>query len=457
MSENNWNTPNQEENIETKKPQNTSWLLELGVQSWQAELVLSGLVITILFQLPDMFIHWVEPSIIQSGEIEATFLKIASMSFLIGIYCVVILFGIHLLLRGIWIALLGLHSVYPQGIDVASKNGMGPKYWQKTKEQYPNLTQYNVELDANCSIIFSLATMIIIMVSSLSICILIFYQFIRYLISVFPVIADNIIPIGIGVYLLFLILATLVQYLGKKYPDNPKIAKMVMQYGIAMSALFSLYVFRKPIGYITSISMSNNKSKYGWITYGIACVAMGFLGGKQISKIDTFNYFETEKYFTFNNRPHQILDLNYENLMGKEALIYTPFIQSDVVTDDFLKVFIPTIAREKEHINLKSKRSIYTISERLKLKSTQLEAIEIDNLKAYKQFNRIFLNDVEYPNLDFQYHWHAQADDKGLLVYIPTDSCKIGKNILEIRKNYFSKDSVQKIVKIPFFFEKNDK
>ena len=226
MSENNWNTPNQEENIETKKPQNTSWLLELGVQSWQAELVLSGLVITILFQLPDMFIHWVEPSIIQSGEIEATFLKIASMSFLIGIYCVVILFGIHLLLRGIWIALLGLHSVYPQGIDVASKNGMGPKYWQKTKEQYPNLTQYNVELDANCSIIFSLATMIIIMVSSLSICILIFYQFIRYLISVFPVIADNIIPIGIGVYLLFLILATLVQYLGKKYPDNPKIAKM---------------------------------------------------------------------------------------------------------------------------------------------------------------------------------------------------------------------------------------
>lgn len=451
------NTPNQEENIDIKKQQNTSWLLELGVQSWQAELVLSGLVITILFQLPDMFIHWVEPSIIQSGEIEATFLKFASMFFLVGIYCVVILFGIHLLLRGIWIALLGLHSVYPQGIDVASKNGMGPKYWEKSKEEYPNLMHYNAELDANCSIIFSLATMIIIMVSSLSICILIFYQFIRYLVSIFPAIADNIIPIGIGVYLLFMILVTLMQYLGKKYADNPKIAKMVMQYGIAMSALFSLYVFRKPIGYITAISMSNNKSKYGWIIYGFSCIAMGFLGGKQISKIDTFTYFETEKYFTFNNRPHQILDLNYENLMGKEALIYTPFIQSDVVTDDFLKVFIPTIAREKEHINLKSKRDIYTISERLKLKSTQLEAIEIDNLQTYKQFNRIFLNDVEYPNLDFQYHWHPQADDKGLLVYIPTDSCKIGRNILEIRKNYFSKDSVQKIVKIPFFFEKNDK
>lgn len=447
-------TSNSKENPNTTETQDNKWLLELGVQSWQAELVLSGLVVTILFQLPDLFIRWVEPSIIQSGELEATFLKLASMSFLMGIYCMVILFGIHLLLRGIWIALLGLNSVYPQGIDVNSKNGMGPQYWQKSKEQYPNLMQYNMALDANCSLIFSSATMIIIMVSSLSICILIFYQCIRYLISVFPVIADNVIPIGIGVYLLFIIVALLAQYLGKKYPDNPKIAKIVMQYGIAMGTVFSLYVFRKPIGYITAISMSNNKSKYGWIIYGIACVVMGFVGSKQVNKIDTFTYFEKEKYFTFNNRPHQILDLNYENLMGKEALIYTPFIQSDVVTDDFLKVFIPTIEREKEHINLKSKKDIYTISERFKLKSTQLEAIEIDNLQTYKQFNRIFINDKEYPNLDFQYHWHQQAADKGLLVYIPTDSCRNGRNILEIRKNYFSKDSVQKVVKIPFFFEK---
>ena len=452
--DNNFETKKQAENAETPKPQNTSWLLELGVQSWQAELVLSGLVITILFQLPDMFIRWVEPSIIQSGEIEGTFLKFASMAFLMGIYCVIISFGIHLLLRGIWIALLGLHSVYPKGIDVDSKNGMSPQYWQKSKEQYPNLMQYNVELDANCSLIFSTATMIIITVTSLSICILIFYQLMRFLMSVFPVIADNIIPISIGTYLLFMFVTFLTQYLGKKYPDNQNIAKIVVGYGLATGTLFSLYVFRKPVGYINAISMSNNKSKYGMTIYMVLCVIMGFVGGKQVGKIDTFTYFETEKYFTFNNRPHQILDLNYENLMGKEALVYTPYIQSDVISDAFIKVFLPTIAREKEHINLKTKRDIYTFSELFKLTSTQLDAIEINNLQAYKQFNRIFLNDVEYPNLDFQYHWHPQADGKGLLVYIPTDSCKIGKNILEIRKHYFSKDSVQKVVKIPFFFEK---
>lgn len=154
-------TPQKETDV--VKNENSNWLKDLGEQSWQAELVISGLVITGLFQMPDLFIKWVETAIIQSGEIEYTFLNLASIFFLVGIDCLIIFFGIHLLFRGIWIALLGLNSVYPNGIDVLSKNGMGEKHWQKEKEKYPNLTAYNIELDANCSLLFSLATLTIIM------------------------------------------------------------------------------------------------------------------------------------------------------------------------------------------------------------------------------------------------------------------------------------------------------
>jgi hypothetical protein len=48
---------NQEEKTDKIVPQDTAWLKELGVQSWQAELVMSGLVVTGLFQLPDLFIR----------------------------------------------------------------------------------------------------------------------------------------------------------------------------------------------------------------------------------------------------------------------------------------------------------------------------------------------------------------------------------------------------------------
>jgi hypothetical protein len=444
------NTSIPEENTSKIKTHNAEWLKELEVQSWQAELVMSGLIITGLFQLPDVFIKWAETAIIQSGEIEYTFLNLASVFFLIGIDCLIIFFGIHLLFRGIWIALLGLNSVYPNGIDVLSKNGMGEKYWQKSKEKYPDLTAYNVELDANCSLLFSLATVTIIMISSVSIVILVFYQCIRFLISYFPIIADHILPIGIGAYLIYMVVALLAHYLGKKYPDNQRVLNIVNGYGTVMGTLFSLYIFQKPIGYIIAIYSSNVKSKYLKYIFMLVSAVMGFMGGRHIGKSSAFNDFNAEKYFTFNNKSHQILAFNYENLIAKEDQIYTPVIQSDVITDDFLKVFIPTIARETAHISFKEP----TIAERFKLKTAQRDSLDKVRFETYKQFNRIFINDVEQPNLDYQFYTHPQATERGLLVYVPSEHFVKGRNILEIRKNYFSKDSVQKIVKIPFFFEK---
>jgi hypothetical protein len=443
-------TTKQEEIKDMLPPKEPAWLIDLGIQSWQAELVMSGFIVTGLFQLPNVFIRLVEPSIIQSGELEFTFLKIASMGFLMGIDLLVIIFGIHLLLRGIWIALLGLNSVYPNGIDIKSTKGTGEKYWRKAREKYPDLTAYCAKLDADCSVLFSSATVIIIMVSSLSICILAFYKLSTYLMSVFPITPKHIIAVGIGIYITFLVVNLLIWYLAKKYPDNKSIEKIVTKFGDIVGSLFSLYIFQKPVGYITSIQMSNSKSKYGFIILMIVSLLIGVVVGKQMRKSGVFYDFEGDKYFTFNNQPHEILAYNYENLISKEAEIYSPIIQSDVVTDDFLKVFIPNIARERERMNLKE----YSISERFKMKNAQREAIDKERFEVYKAFNSIYINDTLQANLTYQFYVHPQATERGLLVYIPTEQFAKGRNILEIRKHYFSKDSVQKVVKIPFFFKK---
>jgi hypothetical protein len=348
-----------EENINEITSNNHDWITALGEQSWQAELVLSGLIITGLFQLPDIFIHWVETLMIKSGEIEFSFLNLASIYLLIAIECLTIFFGVHLLFRGIWIALLGLNSVYPNGIDVKSKNGLGEKFWQKSKEKYPNLTAYIVELDANCSVLFSLATVTFIMSSSASILILVFYQCIMLLISIFPSISNHILSIGIGIFLIYILFTTTIQYLGKKYPDNKRIEKIATGYSVGMSTVFSLYFFRKPIGYITTIYTSNDKSKYLKYIFMFICAIMGYMGGLQMGESDIANNFNAEKYFVFNNKPHQIFAYNYENLLEKEAIIYSPIIQSDVISEDFVKVFIPSIEREVSQMNFKK----YTIVE----------------------------------------------------------------------------------------------
>lgn len=272
----------------------------------------------------------------------------------------------------------------------------------------------------------------------------------QFLISVFPIISDHILAIGIGAYVVFMLVSIILQYLGKKYPDNERIEKIITGYGTVMGTIFSLYIFQKPINYITSIYMSNVKSKrYGFVML-FACVFMGFMGGRHMGNSNAINDFEAQKYFTFNNKPYQILAFNYENLMDKEAQIYTPVIQSDIITDDFVKVFIPNIARERERMNIKE----YSIVERFKQSPAEKEAIDKEKFEIYKQFNRIYINDTLLANLEYQFYTHPQATERGLLVYIPSEHFIKGRNILEIRKNYFSKDSIQKIVKIPFFFKK---
>ncbi len=63
------------------------------------------------------------------------------------------------------------------------------------------------------------------------------------------------------------------------------------------------------------------------------------------------------------------------------------------------------------------------------------------------------MNETFYDDLKFQYFTHPHQSEEGILVYIPTQNFKVGENILEIRKEYFSDEGVQKIVHIPFFFE----
>ncbi len=441
-----------ENTVENKPKTETSWLKELGEQSWQAEFILSSLVITILFQLPEMFMEWIGKEIISTSEIEYTFFNMASLYFFMGLYSLILFLGIHLLFRSIWIALLGLDSVYPNGINEKSEYGNGTEYWQKTKKEFPDLSAYCQKLDENCSTIFSIAALIFINVCSISVFIMLIYYILTSLISIFPAIESNITFIAIGIYLVFMLITIIVRYLGKKYPANDRIKTFSDIFSKIMSYIFSLYFFRTAVSYITSIFSSNIHSKYFGAFTAIISVFFGYYGATQLFSRPAIYNFDKKEYYTFNSDSSQILNINYENLIDKNEIIYTPIIQSDVITDHFLKVFIPHIVREEKAMQ----QNYISFFDKFKYNKAEREAIRMQNKISEKQFNRIFLNNIEYKNLDFQFYQHPQAIEKGLLVYIPTDSLKVGKNILEIRKNMYSEDSIQKIVKIPFFFDKNE-
>jgi len=214
------------------------------------------------------------------------------------------------------------------------------------------------------------------------------------------------------------------------------------------SGLFSLYFLRKPIGYITNILMSNTTSKYYLIMMMLSGGVLGFWGALQTRDSPLFRYFRPERYLSFNNRPEHILPFNYENLRTPTQTVFTPIIESDVVKGSPLKLFIPIIERENDQVGLTE----LPISDKFKFTRAQRDSIRRENLLAYQAFHQIAVNDSVYTDLVFHYYQHPHADDDGLLVYIPTDDFKHGRNLLQIRKNYFL-DSIQKIVTIPFYYE----
>ncbi|MFK7808029.1 MAG: hypothetical protein AB8F74_09545, partial [Saprospiraceae bacterium] len=60
----------QQENTNTTKSKKKTpkWLKALEAQSWQAELLISGLVVTGLLQAPSYFVDWMEGYIFESTE-----------------------------------------------------------------------------------------------------------------------------------------------------------------------------------------------------------------------------------------------------------------------------------------------------------------------------------------------------------------------------------------------------
>lgn len=432
----------------SKKPK---WLKALEAQSWQAELLISGLVIAGLLQLPTICVHYLEGYMIDSSPFGFGFLSLASLFFLSGFDILIFFFGIHFLFRGVWIALLGLNSVYPNGINENSTAGSGPTYWKKMKAKYPNLSEFNQELDNRCSSLFSLATIIVIFAFSFSILILIVYKVFQFLVGLFPGLEAYVPAIGIGLYILFTLTALAVGYLSKKYPDNPRAAKFIDKYNIYFYGIFSLFIFHKPLNYITNILASNTTDKRVFLYALVFGFGMGLFGSSHTGNNPIFRNFGSERYFTFNNKPYRTLAYNYENLWEGKTQIFTPMIPSDVVYGRTLKLFIPRIEREVDAMNLDERSLLEKIKNRNS--TTFKDSLHQVNLQRYIDFNQIYVNEIPYTGLDFRFYTHPNAGEEGVSAYIPTDDFVVGKNILEIRKNYFSKENTQKIVQIPFYFE----
>jgi hypothetical protein len=131
--------------------------------TWEVELLISGVAVFAMLQLPG----WLDDKVMALlPRLDTTWSKFLPVLFIYAKGAAMILaatFVIHLLLRARWIALVGMNSVYPQGI-LWDRLRIGPLQRQLETERDPGMPSMIERADNRATVVFAIGVMMATMI-----------------------------------------------------------------------------------------------------------------------------------------------------------------------------------------------------------------------------------------------------------------------------------------------------
>lgn len=427
-----------------KKPK---WLRALEKQSWQAELLISGATIFSLLSLPEKILPYINVLYIQSSELSFWFILMISLYLFIGLYGMIICFVIHFFIRSLWIALLGLNSVYPDGIKIKPYGLLTEGTMRLVKEEFPDIAAFNQKLDRIGSLMFSIAAFVVMMLTAINVILLVVFGIFALLVKFFPQVTDSLWIIGVVLYALLLLFGMAVPFMRKlKLRDEEKLDKLQFKITKVMGKIV-YHIFYYPVNYIVNTLVTNFSFKYAFAFIIMVPMLAGIVPASISLQKTVGDEFSNRNFPFFDSYASRYKSFNYEDELTK-SYVMSPIIPSKVISAKQMSIFIPHIYREQIALEKKF-GNIEIPSEREKRDDAYQR-----KLNQHNAFNQIYINDIKYDSLAFKFHTHKRTNQKGVLTYIPTEHFMEGENLLSIKKQYFNKDTIQKIVRIPFNFYK---
>jgi hypothetical protein len=423
-------------------------LQKLQEESWQLELLISGFAIFGLFTA-------FEPIAISAQEArnsEQIYKYVISL--VAQISCAILIFNLllHVLLRGLWIGALGLR--YVSGDIDYEELKYSEKFTKYLKNKVGSFDKYIATLENYCSIIFAISFLLIFYVLAITFTIVCIALIGNYVIG-----NDNI-PIwvskGIGIPLMiFLVLGMFITFFDFISQGLLKKKNWISKIYFPIYWVFSfitLSFLYRPIIY----NFLDNKFGKRLSFLLIPLFFLLFLGLSL--KYNSSNYFSgkipSSNYVMNNN--------NYEELLDdKLEVIDNIIIQSKVITDPFVKVFIAYNDNIEDRIfyynpGLKPKKDVRGITSDIKISNEWISNIKKDSLRReyLKTFNSIYF--IELDTTKFENDFVIGKSKKGTLgfeTYISTSQVKEGKHLLHLKRlRVKDKDtSILRITSIPFW------
>jgi hypothetical protein len=453
-------TDNQPSNENEVGKDSADWLKDVAGKSYEPELLISGAAIYLASGLPGA-IEWIFDSYIHHGLADVDSLT-ASLPALIyaflksNAYILIFTFIFHFVLRAFWVGMVGLLSVYPKGIDYDNF----PKYYSEemkdlVKQKMSSTEQFILNLDKQCSVIFSLAFLLVMLFVGISMMYLIITLMYAFLELVLPAAIFKSYRgfIFFGLLFLFVLPSLYISILSLPgFKGKPKYEKIKAEWQWSMQTylipVLGYTIFRLGMIFQTNTRYNNRYILGAVMSVLILIMFIGVMRYRRFGEI-----WNSHNYYSRGSEAYQLDAKLYDNQRPSDKSIEYLTIQSDVIKDNFLRLFV--VYPKRLDMRLKNFCPEPRLDRKLN-SDKQKEQTDKYYLECFSRYNRVLLNDSVQTELDYVYHRHPHTGEKGFLTFIDLKDAKRGKNELKIIRPQIEnpkKDTTFYIV--PFYYFPN--
>lgn len=433
-----------------KKKRLTNWLNTIQQDSWQLELIISGVVIFLMVGAYDPIMDYQRALMVKviGGNMASQLFALGYFILLISYFTLLASFLLHLLLRGLWIGAIGLRSV-SDDFDFEVLN-FQPKFDGWLRRRLGTFDDYIERLENQCSIAFSLSFLLFFCVISLGMY-LIFVGSINQLIVVFN---GGFPEAGTFAFYLLQFVALMGYVVGFLYFLDFVTLGWLKKRKWLQRVYFPLYRFMgwvtlarfyRPF-YYNLIDLPFGRKLVRWLWLVI-------LGGLFLSSVVLVRNI----YFPVSGAAgaDRVNADNYEeNFVARPGIEIEKVVQSTIgeriLTKDYLDVFVPYIAQmdnrrmEKKFPEMEPGRVHSFVFEGIVgIGDQENDKANMDSLLlALSSGLQLYVDDSLVLNPSWRFYDHPVREQPGLLYTMPTHRLNRGEHLLKIRKERVVSDSL---------------
>ena len=429
------------------------YIKEYRDQSWQFEMLIAGGLVFYLYSITDFFRSYFFDtwSVVNYSAIQILLLFFA--------YFItrILLFGFiaNLLFRAVWLAYLGINFSFPNGIKY--DNIVASSFRKEILKLRPNIVQRVILLERLCNLTYSISILLALFSTSIMI-IMVSIIWVLELLGFYSITQSPNFTYALAITIAIINSGLLDSLLFRK-KSNSKISEMKESVSGVLDYLTLAFLFKREF----MVIKSNTRN---WLFYFFTFLIIGISLLVSVNQLGKYYPWGTMKIKLMDDR--EFYDLPsvptmkaymYTKNLTKEKVVFRGAIQSDIVKDQYLKLFMVSWHRFENFLDYSYQNEEYPLPVELigDSKNVAMENINTDSLynNVINGLFTVYIGKDTIKNLKWRNYTQEVTYQQGYITYIPIDTLPSSEHELRIDVSWMHKGEKKSgtWLRIPFWKE----